>query len=108
MKEVRSNIANLTRQAGKLFSRTEQALDCDGARQLMSPFIDSMALPSEVAKLELHLVNCEPCQRQLQSFISIRNFLTRVERPVPPEDLALDTRVRLSQERHKNYIERLE
>jgi hypothetical protein len=108
MKEVRSNIANLTRQAGKLFSRTEQTLDCDGAQQLMSPFIDSMASPSEVAKLELHLVTCEPCQRQLQSFISIRNFLGRGERPAPPEDLALDTRVRLSQERHKNYIERLE
>jgi hypothetical protein len=108
MNEVRSNIANLTRHAGKLFSRTEQTLDCDGARLLMSPFIDSMASPSEVARLELHLMTCEPCQRQLQSFISVRNFLARVEQPVPPEDLALDTRVRLSQERHRNYIERLE
>ena len=108
MKEVSSNIAILTKQAGKLFSRTEQTLDCDGARQLMSPFIDSMASPSEVAKLELHLMKCEPCQRQLQSFISIRNFIGRVERPEAPEDLVLNTRVRLSQERHKNYLERLE
>jgi hypothetical protein len=109
MKEVKSHITDLLNRAGKLFqNRTPQALDCESAQDLMSPFIDSMATPEEVAHLELHLNTCQPCQRQLQSFISIRNLLTRVEQPAPPEDLVLDTRVKLSQERNRNYLARLE
>jgi hypothetical protein len=82
--------------------------DCKSAQELMSPFIDSMATPEEVEKLQLHLSTCEPCRRQLQSFISIRSLLTRTERREIPSDLVLQTRVRLSQERHTNYAERLE
>lgn len=74
----------------------------------MSPFIDSMATPEEVDRLEAHVLACGPCQRQLQSFISVRNLLARVERPAPPEDLALRARVRLSRERNRNYLGRLE
>jgi hypothetical protein len=83
-------------------------VSCRSAQSLMSPFIDSMATPEEVAKLELHLNACEPCQRQLQSYISIRNFVARASQPLPPMDLVLETRVKLSQERHKNYLARLE
>jgi len=83
-------------------------VNCKSAQALMSPFIDSMATPEEIAKLELHLNACEPCQRQLQSYISIRNFIARAPQPVPPVDLVLETRVRLSQERHRNYLARLE
>jgi hypothetical protein len=83
-------------------------VNCKSAQALMSPFIDSMATPEEVAKLELHLTACEPCQRQLQSYISIRNFIARAPQVAPPVDLVLQTRVRLSQERHNNYLARLE
>jgi hypothetical protein len=109
MKELNSNITNLIRRTRKMFNRPEdQVVTCDAAQELMSPFIDSMATPVETARLELHLNSCEPCQRQLQSFISIRNLLSRVEQPDLPEDHVLGTRVRLSQERNKNYLERLE
>jgi hypothetical protein len=51
---------------------------------------------------------CEPCQRQLQSFISLRSLLTRMEHPAPPEDLVLETRVRLSHARNANFLRQLE
>lgn len=74
----------------------------------MSPFIDSMATPIEAEQLQLHVSICQPCRRQLQSYISLRGLLARVERPAPPEDLVLESRVKLSQVRNKNYFEQLE
>ena len=108
MKELNSNINRLVQRTGELVRGKNGNVDCKAAQELMSPFIDSMANPNEVAQLELHLNSCEPCQRQLQSFISIRSLLTRIEQPAPPVDMVLETRVRLSQERHKNVFERLE
>ena len=81
---------------------------CKMAKELMSPFIDSMGTTEEIETLQLHLSECAPCQRQLQSFISVRNLLVRTEQPPIPADFVLSTRVKLSQERHSNYIERLE
>lgn len=83
-------------------------LDCSTAQKLMSPFIDSMTTPQEVEDLELHISICRPCYRQLQSYKSMRSLLARVERPKPPEDLVLATRVKLSHARNRNYIEQLE
>jgi hypothetical protein len=74
----------------------------------MSPFIDSMTTPEETERVEFHAMNCHPCQRQLQSLISMRSLLARVDRPELPEDLVLETRVRLSQERNRNLLVRLE
>jgi hypothetical protein len=108
MKEVSSNIANLVKRAGGLLGRPAGTVDCRSAQALMSPFIDSMCTPEEVSTLENHLSACPPCQRQLQSYISVRNLLVCVEQPAPPVDLALDTRVKLSQERHRNYLATLE
>src|SRR5882757_10579093 len=108
MKEVNSNITNFVQRAGRLFRNEPGPVDCQAAQELMSPFIDSMATAEEVAQLELHLNSCEPCHRQLQSFISVRSLLTRVEQPEAPEDSVLNVRVRLSQERNKNYLARLE
>jgi len=108
MKEVDSNITGFVRRTGRLFRNRREHINCESAQNLMSPFIDSMATRDEVHRLELHLSACEPCQRQLQSFISVRSLLTRVEQPAIPADRMLDTRVKLSQERHSNYIEKLE
>ena len=80
--------------------------DCEYAEKLMSPFIDSMATVDENAQLRSHLDECEPCQRQLQSLISVRNLLAGVT-PVPePADLVLETRVRLSHVRSRSVYER--
>jgi hypothetical protein len=83
-------------------------MSCKSAQALMSAFIDSMATANEASRLESHLEYCDACRRQLQSFISVRNLLARVEQPAPPEDLVLETRVKLSQARYSNYAERLE
>ena len=63
-----------------MFKRTDQ-LSCAGAQRLMSSFIDSMATPDEASRLEAHLQYCDPCGRQLQSFISVRSLLARAEQP---------------------------
>jgi len=75
---------------------------CDAAVELMSPFIDSMVTPEQSNGLRSHVQECATCSQQLQDFISLRNMLAGIE-PVPvPEDLQLDTRVKLSRERLPN------
>jgi hypothetical protein len=82
--------------------------NCSAVKKLMSPFIDSMVTPQEAQRLESHVANCEPCRRQLQSYISMRSLMARIETPAVPEDMVLETRVRLSQERNKNALVRFE
>jgi len=74
----------------------------------MSPYIDSMAEPKESESLEFHLETCEPCQRQLQSYISLRSLMASIDPVNPPEDMVLDTRVRLSHARSGGLFDRIE
>src|ERR1051326_8176759 len=85
-----------------------RTFDCSSAQKLMSPFIDSMITAAEAEHLDFHVAMCQPCRRQLQSYKSMRSLLARVEKPVVPDDMVLDTRVRLSQGRNKNFFVRLE
>ena len=80
-------------------------MNCGQIQRLMSPFIDSMATPNEEFQVERHLSSCEPCQRQLQSYISVKNFLLDVEAPIVPPDLGLELRVRLSHARHSDRFQ---
>lgn len=81
-------------------------ISCEAALELMSPFIDSMVSLDEANSLRSHLSNCKSCKRQLQSFVSLRNVIAGAEpRPVP-EDLQLETRVRLSHARQHNRRDR--
>ena len=83
-------------------------LNCSSIEKKMSPFIDSMVSAEEAERLESHVAACPACHRLLQSFISMRSLLAQVETPVLPEDLVLETRVRLSHERNRNFMVRLE
>jgi hypothetical protein len=67
-----------------------------------------MCTSEDAQSLQVHVFQCDPCRRQLQSFISVRSLLARIESPAPPEDMVLETRVLLSRARNKNYIEQLE
>ena len=81
---------------------------CNSVKKLMSPFIDSMVTAQEADLVEGHVSVCEPCQRQLQSYISIRSLVARVGSPPVPEDMVLETRVRLSHARNDNFLVRFE
>jgi hypothetical protein len=83
-------------------------LECSPIQQLMSPFIDSMVTAEEATRVESHVAGCEPCQRQLQSYISVRSLVARIEAPPVPEDMVLETRVLLSHARNDNSMVRLE
>jgi len=83
-------------------------LDCFSAQKLMSAFIDSMVTAAETECLEIHVTLCPACRRQLQSYKSMRSLLASMEKPSVPDDMVLETRVRLSQERNKNFRARFE
>jgi len=83
-------------------------VECNSVQKLMSPFIDSMVTPKETERVESHLALCEPCQRLLQSYISMRSLVAGIEAPPLPEDMVLETRVRLSHARNTNFLVRLE
>jgi len=81
-------------------------ISCEAALELMSPFIDSMVSVNEADSLRSHLSHCKPCKRQLQSFISLRNVIAGAEEVQVPEDLQLETRIRLSHARLQNRRDR--
>ena len=85
-----------------------QSVACETSLELMSPFIDSMIAAEDSEFLQSHLSGCKSCRRQLQSFISLRNLVAGVESVPLPEDLQLETRVKLSHERLNNTRERWE
>ena len=88
--------------------KIESNINCSKARELMSSYIDCMAEPEESQMLEFHLEDCKPCQRQLHSYISLRSLMAGIEPVKPPEDLAMDTRVRLSHARSGGFFDRIE
>jgi len=83
-------------------------VECSSVQHLMSPFIDSMVTAAEAERLESHVAACQPCQRQLQSYISMRSLVARIDVPPMPEDMVLETRVRLSHARNNNFLVRFE
>jgi hypothetical protein len=64
-----------------------------------------MTSAEETVRLQAHLAQCTSCPDHLQSLISLRNMLARIEPAAPPEDLVLDTRVKLSHARNRNYLD---
>lgn len=82
-------------------------LDCEQAQETMSAFIDSMTSQEEAQELEVHVAGCPTCRRQLQGYISLRNFVARVPAPALPADLALEARIRLSHARTDDLRTRL-
>lgn len=93
--------------SGRSAERRPTDISCRKAQSLMSAFIDSMARNDEVVRLEAHVAACPPCQRQIQAYISVKNLLRSVDEPPIPEDLVLETRVRLSHERVPSGLRRM-
>ncbi len=81
------------------FGTQNNAMGCSRAQALMSPFIDSMTGPQETKLFEGHVEGCQPCQRQLQGYVSLRNVLRSTGEPPAPTDLAFRIRLKLSRER---------
>lgn len=81
-----------------LFGKPEE-FDCRQAQGTMSAFIDSMTGEEETQRLEAHVAGCAPCRRQLQGYVSLRNFISGMAPPAIPEDLQLEARISLSHAR---------
>jgi len=92
----------MTKIAGALLRSPD--FDCRRAHEAMSAWIDSMSDNEEARRLEAHVAGCPPCRRQLQGYVSLRAFVSGVAAPAVPEDLGLDTRIRLSHVRARNVF----
>jgi hypothetical protein len=79
---------------------------CERIELLMSPFIDSMTTAEESNRLHGHLVSCEPCQRQMQGLISVKNLVAGIGPVSASDDQVLSARVRLSHARSRSNYDR--
>src|SRR5262245_45495944 len=80
-------------------------ISCDAALDLISPFMDSMTSVEETESLRSHLGGCSSCRHELQSLASLRTMMASVEPVAVPEDLQLETRIRLSHVRSRSVRE---
>ena len=90
----------------RLFRGTRE-FDCHRAEATMSAFIDSMTSDEETQQLEAHVAGCTACRRQLQGYVSLRNFVAGMTGPAVPEDLDLQARIALSHARASDFGLRL-
>jgi hypothetical protein len=76
-------------------------MDCGKVKRLLPGYLDG-ALPSGTwsdthVKMGHHLESCQDCRAELQAYLTLSSMVSRVQRPVPPADLALRIRVAAAQ-----------
>ena len=76
-------------------------MDCKKVRRMLPGYLDG-ALPSGLwpdrhVAIGHHLECCPACREELQAYLNLSSIMSRVERPVPPPDLALTIRVAAAQ-----------
>lgn len=62
-------------------------MQCDEARELLSPYLDGELTPEQRLVVDSHLVECADCAAELVDFESISGYAARMVDPVPPADL---------------------
>jgi hypothetical protein len=70
-------------------------MSCDETRQSLSSYLDDRLTVSAREGCDEHLRQCPVCRAQLADLRSLARNLNRLERPVPPPDLATAISVRL-------------
>ena len=90
-------------------------MECKKVMRLLPGYLDG-ALPSGAwsethVMIGHHLEGCDKCRHELQAYHALSSLMSRVERAVPPPDLALRIRVaaaqRLSENPWLHYARRL-
>jgi hypothetical protein len=76
-------------------------MECNRVKKLLPGYLDG-ALPSGAwsethLMIGQHLELCGQCREELQDYLALSSLMSRVERPVPPPDLALRIRVAAAQ-----------
>jgi hypothetical protein len=91
-------------------------VECKKVRQLLPGYLDG-ALPTgrwadTHVSIGRHLESCEDCRGELLAYQAMSSMMSRVQRPMPPADLAIKIRVaaaqRLSDRDWLHYMRRAE
>ena len=72
-------------------------MNCREAQRRLPGYLDGAILARERVHLRGHLNSCGNCRRELERYRVLAAHLARVERVLPPADLAMQIRVRASQ-----------
>ena len=89
-------------------------MDCEKVKRLLPGYLDGAVPTSTWADIHVsighHLETCEGCRDELQVYQAMSSMMSRVQRPMPPADLALQIRVaaaqRLSDRNWLHYVRR--
>ena len=78
-------------------------MQCNRIKELLPGYLDG-ALPARSwsethVAIGQHLELCGGCREELQTYLAMSSLMSRVQRPVPPSDLALRIRVAAAQRR---------
>jgi len=76
-------------------------MNCEKVKRLLPGYLDD-AVPTGTwtdthVSVGQHLESCEDCREELRVYQAMSSMMSRVRRPVPPADLALQIRVAASQ-----------
>ena len=77
---------------------TQNAMTCQQAVALFSPYLDGAVTGSQMHGLQMHLSVCAGCQQHYVSLSHIQELLSAVKRPRVPVDLGLNLRLAISRE----------
>ena len=89
-------------------------MDCQKVKQYLPGYLDG-AVPSGTwadthVSVGRHLESCVDCRKELKAYQTLSSMMSKVQRPVPPADLALKIRVqaaqRLSDRNWLHYVRR--
>lgn len=76
-------------------------MDCNKVRKLLPGYLDGAALTGtwsdKHVSIGRHLEICEGCREELLAYRAMSSIMSRVQRAVPPKDLALKIRVAAAQ-----------
>lgn len=84
--------------ATKFLSAKGMALQCSGARELLSPYLDGAVTGNQMRTLQEHLDGCAACNREYLLLRRTQQMLVSVGRPKEPADLGLKLRLAISRE----------
>lgn len=82
--------------------------NCAEIRSIFSSYLDDCCEPQQLKAIRFHLEDCRACRAELDRLQTIQSTLRSLPRRRVPSDLALQLRVRLSQDLHDDWVSRLQ
>lgn len=80
---------------------------CSEIRGYFSDYMDGICPAETVHSIRYHLAHCAPCQEELDRYVALHTELNHLSRQQVTPQLALRLRVQVSQELHRNVLQRM-